>query len=67
MTCAARRLNIAGAVNEIIVDDETAAALREVLVLDPDCERLVFGMRAALQCRFASTAAIYVRHSGGSA
>ena len=35
-----------GAVNEIIICDETAATLREVQLLDSDCERLVFGMRA---------------------
>ena len=33
-------------VDEVIVSDETAAALRELVLLDPDCERLVFGMRA---------------------
>ena len=41
-----RRLVLAGAFNEIIICDETAATLREVLLLDSDCERLVFGMRA---------------------
>lgn len=41
-----RRLSIAGDVDEVIVSDETAAALRELVLLDPDCERLVFGMRA---------------------
>jgi len=41
-----RRLTLAGAVNEIIIGDETAATLRELQLLDPDCERLVFAMRA---------------------
>ncbi len=41
-----RRLSVAGDVDEVIVSDETAAALRELVLLDPDCERLVFGMRA---------------------
>ncbi len=41
-----RRLGVAGDVDEVIVSDETAAALRELVLLDPDCERLVFGMRA---------------------
>jgi hypothetical protein len=41
-----RRLSVAGAVDEVIVSDKTAAALRELVLLDPDCERLVFGMRA---------------------
>jgi hypothetical protein len=41
-----RRLSVAGDVDEVIVSDETAAALREMMLLDPDCERLVFGMRA---------------------
>jgi 3-methyladenine DNA glycosylase/8-oxoguanine DNA glycosylase len=43
-----RRLSVAGDVDvdEVIVSDKTAAALRELVLLDPDCERLVFGMRA---------------------
>lgn len=41
-----RRLTVAGAVNEIVIDDEVAAALRELRLLDTDCERLVFGIRA---------------------
>jgi hypothetical protein len=41
-----RRLSVAGDVDEVIVSDETAAVLRELVLLDPDCERLVFGMRA---------------------
>ena len=41
-----RRLTVAGDVNEIAISDKTAAALRELALLDPDCERLVFGMRA---------------------
>jgi len=41
-----RQLTLAGAVNQIIIADETAATLRELRLLDPDCERLVFGMRA---------------------
>lgn len=41
-----RRLTVAVAVHEIVIADEVAAALRELALLDPDCERLVFGMRA---------------------
>lgn len=41
-----RRLSVARDVDEVIVSDETAAALRELVLLDPECERLVFGMRA---------------------
>ena len=41
-----RRLSVAGDVDEVIVSDKTAAVLRELVLLDPDCERLVFGMRA---------------------
>lgn len=41
-----RRLSVAGDVKEVIVSDDTAAALRELVLLDPDCERLVFGIRA---------------------
>lgn len=38
-----RRLTLAGPINEVVISEETAAALR---LLDPDCERVVFGMRA---------------------
>jgi hypothetical protein len=41
-----RRLTAARDANQIIISDETAASLRELMLLDPDCERLVFGMRA---------------------
>ncbi|KPN46392.1 hypothetical protein [Mycobacterium intracellulare] len=42
-----RRLTAAAApVHEVVTADEVAAALRELVLLDPDCERLVFGMRA---------------------
>ena len=41
-----RGLAIAGAVIEIVITVEAAAALREVTLLDPGCERLVFGIRA---------------------
>jgi hypothetical protein len=41
-----RRLSLAGDLEEVIVSDETAAVLRDLVLLDPDCERLVFGMRA---------------------
>ena len=41
-----RRLTVAGAVNEIVIPDELAAALRELRLLDTDCERLVFRIRA---------------------
>jgi len=41
-----RRLTLADGVNEIVIPDEVAAALRELRLLDTDCERLVFGMRA---------------------
>jgi hypothetical protein len=50
-----RRLSLTGAVNEIVIADETAATLRELRLLDPDCERLVFGMRA--HCDGAALAA----------
>ena len=40
-----RRLSVADNVQEVIVSDETAAALRELALLDPDSERLVFGVR----------------------
>lgn len=41
-----RRLSVAGDVEEVIVSDATAAVLRELVSLDRDRERLVFGMRA---------------------
>ncbi len=40
-----RRLSVAGDI-EVIVSDTSAAVLRELVMLDPDSERLVFGMRA---------------------
>jgi hypothetical protein len=41
-----RRLTLAKGINEIVIPDEVAAALRELRLLDTDCERQVFGMRA---------------------
>ena len=41
-----RWLTLAGAVNEIVILDEVAAALRELQLLDTDCQRLVFAIRA---------------------
>ena len=41
-----RQLALAGAVTEIVIADELAATLRELRLLDIDCGRLVFGMRA---------------------
>jgi hypothetical protein len=41
-----QRLTLAGAVNEVVIGDEVAAALRELRLLDTDCERLVFRIRA---------------------
>jgi hypothetical protein len=41
-----RRLALAGAANEIVISDQVAAALRELRLLDTDCERLVFRIRA---------------------
>jgi hypothetical protein len=40
-----RRLTLADAVNEIVIPEEVAAALRELQLLDTNCERLVFGIR----------------------
>ena len=42
-----RRLSIVGARQDIVVSDEIAAALRDLQLLDPDSERIVFGARAA--------------------
>jgi hypothetical protein len=41
-----RQLIVAGAANEIVIPNEVAAALRDLQLLDPDCERLVFRIRA---------------------
>lgn len=41
-----RRLALAGPVNQIIINNEVAAALRELRLLDADCERVVFRIRA---------------------
>lgn len=40
------RLTLADPVNEIVINHEVAAALRELRLLDADCERLVFRIRA---------------------
>lgn len=40
-----RRLSIAVAADDIVISEETAAALRELQLLDPDCERLVYRIR----------------------
>ncbi len=41
-----RRLALVGSVTQIVIADEVAVALRGLRLLDPDCERLVFGIRA---------------------
>ncbi|MCW2649870.1 MAG: hypothetical protein JWR32_846 [Mycobacterium sp.] len=41
-----RRLALTGALHQIVIPNEVAAALRELQLLDPDCERLVFAIRA---------------------
>jgi hypothetical protein len=41
-----RRPILAGTAREIVLPDEVAAALRELQLLDTDCERLVFRIRA---------------------
>jgi hypothetical protein len=41
-----QRLTLAGAVNEIVIPDEVVAALRKLRLLDTDCQRLVFRIRA---------------------
>jgi len=40
------RLSLADPVNEIVISAEVAAALRELRLLDADCARLVFQIRA---------------------
>ena len=41
-----RQITLAETVHEIVIPDEIAAALRELRLLDADCERLVFRIRA---------------------
>lgn len=41
-----RRMALANPVHEIVISDEVGAALRELSLLDTDCERLVFRIRA---------------------
>jgi hypothetical protein len=41
-----RTLIVAEAANEIVIPNEVAAALRDLQLLDADCERLVFRIRA---------------------
>jgi hypothetical protein len=41
-----RGLSLTGIVHEIVIPDEVAATLRELRLLDIDCERLVFRIRA---------------------
>jgi hypothetical protein len=40
-----RQLTVAEATNEIVISNEVAAALRDLQLLDPDCERLIFRIR----------------------
>ena len=40
-----RQLTLAETANEIVIPNEVAAALRDLQLLDPDCERLVFRIR----------------------
>ena len=41
-----RGLTVAPAATEIVIPDQVAAALRDLQLLDSDCERLVFSIRA---------------------
>jgi len=41
-----RQLSLAGVANEIVISNEVAAALRGLQLLDTDCERLIFRIRA---------------------
>lgn len=41
-----QHLTVAEATNEIVIPNHIAAALRDLQLLDPDCERLVFRIRA---------------------
>jgi hypothetical protein len=41
-----RQLTVAETINEIVIPNHVAAALRDLRLLDSDCERLVFRIRA---------------------
>jgi hypothetical protein len=41
-----RQLTVAEPTNDIVISNEIAAAMRDLQLLDPDCERLVFRIRA---------------------
>jgi len=41
-----RQLAVAETTNEIVIPTEVAAALRDLQLLDTDCERLIFRIRA---------------------
>jgi len=41
-----RQLTLVGPVSEIVIANEVAAALRELRLLDANCERLVFAIRS---------------------
>jgi len=41
-----RGLTVAESASDIVIANETAAALRDLQLLDPDCERLVFRVRS---------------------
>ena len=41
-----RQLTVAEPTNDIVISNEIAAAMRDLQLLDPDCERLVFRLRA---------------------
>ena len=41
-----RRLTVAGAAHEVVISGQVAAALRELRLLDPDGERVVYRIRA---------------------
>lgn len=41
-----RKLTVAGDLTEVVISDQVAATLRDLRLLDIDCERLVFAIRA---------------------
>ncbi len=41
-----RQLAVAGDLTEIVISEQVAATLRDLRLLDPDCERLVFAIHA---------------------
>ena len=59
------RLTLVGPVHEIVISTDVAAALRSLRLLDADCERLVFGIRAHTDSAGGADRAVLVASADG--